>query len=381
MREATIVRLIVTGVLAILTAWTLYWFYTHFERASRETISGYSQEAQRNPLLAAERFLTRLGADTKSISVSELWRTPPQPGDVVLFHRFSYPRVPERQRQLHDWLAAGGHLIIDAAAVPDEEDKAGNELFAELGVKAVERDFEPDAAREQTLEIAFADFEDRVSVAMNSDRYLLDTEELATAGVPLGDGYGLLQYEVGDGYVTVLADNAFLENRQIGTGEHALALALLVGIEHEGRIWLVHDVAMPSLLALAWQHTSQALIAAMAAALLWLWSLGKRLGPQLPPAQAPRRDIGEHLTASAQYLWGLDHCMALLQQNRQRIEQAWLTKHYLLRTLPLHERSAWIAARSGLSASAVERALYDEHSAEGDFIEISSYLQLLRTAL
>lgn len=381
MREATIVRLIIGALLVALIASGLYWFFTNFERASRETVSGYSQEAQRNPLLAAQRFLAYFGANARSVSFSELWRASPQPGDVVLFHRFAYPRAAARQQQLRDWLEAGGHLIIDADALPDEEETGGDDLFTELGVQLIHDDFEPEEENKAQVAIKFAGHEEPVSVTMYAHRYLIDSEELAVAGAPLGEGYGLLQYEVGDGYVTVLADNAFLGNRQIGEGEHALALALLVGVDHDERIWLVHDVNMPSLTTLAWQHAPQAVIAVLVAALLWLWGLGTRLGPQLPPLQAPRRNIGEHLSASAQYLWGLDRCTALLLANRQQIEQAWLTKHYLLRAMSPHERCEWIAARSGLNAAIVERTLYGEHGAEGDFIEISSYLQLLRAAL
>jgi hypothetical protein len=109
--------------------------------------------------------------------------------------------------------------------------------------------------------------------------------------------------------------------------------------------------------------------------------MGKRLGPQLPPAQTPRRDIGEHLAATAHYLWRLDRGTALLQANRARIEQAWLNKHYMLRTMSQQERCEWIAARSGLTPAIVERALYGAHSAESDFIELSSYLQILRASL
>jgi hypothetical protein len=181
--------------------------------------------------------------------------------------------------------------------------------------------------------------------------------------------------------VTVLADNSFFFNQQIGAEDHALALALLVGANNDDKVWLVHDVSMPSLPELAWQNAPQALIAVAAATLLWLWSMGKRLGPQLPPAQTPRRDIGEHLAATAHYLWRLDRGTALLQANRARIEQAWLNKHYMLRTMSQQERCEWIAARSGLTPAIVERALYGAHSAESDFIELSSYLQILRASL
>lgn len=383
MRNVSLPKLLIGGVLLILSAYSVTWFLHNFERASREISRGYSPEARRNPLLAAERFLTRLDIDARSVSVSELWNAKPQPGDDMVFLRFTLPHSKTRQAQLREWIAAGGHLIIDADSLPRAADKtkAGSNFLAELGVQVAFPDNDEEEEDAQPLSIKFEGIEQPVQINMPSYRYLIDSADRAIAGTELGEGYGLLQYALGDGYVTVLADNSFLFNRRIGEEDHALALALLVGINRDDTVWLVHDVTMPSLPQLAWQYAPQALLALLAAAALWLWSLGKRLGPQLPPAQLPRRDIGEHLAATAHYLWRLDRGQALLQANRQRIEQAWLNKHYLLRSLSQRKRCEWIAARVGLTAAVVERALYSSVGAESDFIEMSSYLQILRTSL
>lgn len=386
MNEQRLVRLLVGGALSIGTLLALIWFLNNFELAERETVGGYSQEARRNPFLAAERFLTRIGRDAASVSSSDLWRNLPESNDVLVVYRYVPPAGEERQQLLRDWIEAGGHLIVGADStlrVGKDKDRRIPGLLAELGVRVHEREqsFLPGRPAQARVEIEFEDVEEPVGVTMSTQRYLEDTEEQASAGVLLEDGYGLLQYEVGEGLVTVLADNTFLTNRRIGDDDHALALALLVGLEPAGKVWLVHDVVMPSLLDLAWQNAAHAVVALLAAALLWLWKLGTRLGPLLPPAQLPRRDISEHLAASATYLWRLDRAQKLFHDNRQRIEQSWLGKHYVLRAMTPAERCHWIAARSGMSPRAVERALYADYAAESDFIELSSYLQVLRMAL
>lgn len=388
MNEQRLVRLIVGGVLSVGALLAVIWFFNNFELAEREVVGGYSQEARRNPFLAAERFLARLGRDAASVSSSDLWRNLPDSDDVLVVFRYVPPAGAERQQLLRDWIEAGGHLIVGADStlrIGKDQDRKIPGLLAELGVRVHEGESEqiflPEGGSQVRIEIEFADMEQPVGVTMSPRRYLEDSEDLATAGVPLADGYGLLQYEVGEGLVTVLADNTFLTNRRIGDDDHALALALLVGVEPVGKVWLVHDVVMPSLLELAWQHGAHALVALLVAVLLWLWKLGTRLGPLQPPALQPRRDISEHLTASATYLWRLDRAQALFRHNRQDIEQAWLGKHYVLRAMTPAERCAWIAARSGLTPRAVERALYAEYAGESDFIELSGYLQILRTAL
>lgn len=385
MNEQRITRLVVGGVLAIVSLLAVIWFFNNFELAEREISSGYSQEARRNPLLAAERFLTRLGRRAASVSSTDLWRALPATDDVLVIYRFSPPAGEARQQALWDWIEAGGHLIVEAdeTLFEDKKGKAPNTFLAELGVRLhrSEVDSLDDDADEALSKIEFADYPEPVSVYFAPYRYMTDAEESASAAVACGEGYCLLQYDVGEGRVTVLSDNDFLSNHSIGEHEHALAFALLTDNGGVGQVWLVHDVVMPSLLTLIWRHGAYAVSAALVLLLLWMWSLSARLGPLLPPLASPRRDIGEHLAASATFLWRQDGGQQLFRSNQQRIEQAWVGKHYVLRGMDRAARCQWIAARSGLSARAVELALYGEYAADRDFIEMSSYLQVLATTL
>jgi hypothetical protein len=52
----------------VLAGGTWWWFERNFERQTRQVEQGQSAEARRNPFLAAERFLNRLGIDARSAS-------------------------------------------------------------------------------------------------------------------------------------------------------------------------------------------------------------------------------------------------------------------------------------------------------------------------
>jgi hypothetical protein len=109
--------------------------------------------------------------------------------------------------------------------------------------------------------------------------------------------------------------------------------------------------------------------------------LGGRLGPLLPAPEPGRRDLLAHLQAGAHFLWRHGRGSRLTQITRERIEQEWLRRHPTLRGLAKPERAAWIAARSGLAAVEVERALYPPAVDEADLVADTALLQRLWTAL
>ncbi len=390
MRNKRLLIGIAVGVLAVLAAVAVTaWFFNNFEQDEREILGGFSEKAIRNPLLAAERFLDKLGYDVKSVANVDLWRSLPPRDHAIVIYRFSPPAGEQRRRQLREWVESGGLLIVeaDSSLVVDDDDmySGTSSLLADLGVRVRERPFIFDVGLENTAEtnvdIDFTDVAEPVRITLSNRRYLQDEFGNATSSVSLDQGFALLQYKVGDGLITVLSDIGFLNSKRIGEQDHAYTLALLVGAPGDVGVWLVHDIDMPSLWDLAWKYAPQALVSLIVLLGLLLWSMNRRLGPPLPPIEAERRDIGEHLSASANFLWRLDHARKLLANNQQQLEQAWLSKHYLLRSMNDAERDEWIAARTDLTPSDVTRALRDEIKNEREFIELSNLLQSLRSAL
>jgi hypothetical protein len=399
MANPRILRLSLIGlgviVGAVLLRIGMDWFMDNHELVYYETRSGFELEARRNPLLAAERYLQRIGADVESISTTDLWRDLPAPGDAIIVYRYTPPAGNERRQALRRWIGAGGHLIVEAdKSLLVETDEDGRQLrsdtgkadlLKELGISLHEHEaafFAELMRTDEPIEVQFQDSEENIQVNFSTYRYLLADDTMAepSGKVPCGKGYCLLQYEVGEGMVTVMNDISFISNYEIGDHDHAMVLAMLYP-EPPKRTWLVYDVVMPSLFQLIWRHLPYAVSALLVALLLWLWQRGARLGPLLPPLDQPRRNIDEHLQASAGFLWRIDRGQQLFLGNQRALKQAWFSKHFLLRSMPRNEGCAWIAARAGLSPQAVNRALYDTCESEQDFIELSSYLQILRTAL
>lgn len=378
-----LLRLLAVAIVIGGTIWGGYWFRHHFERATRTVRSGYSEAALRNPFLAAERLVDKIGDHATSVTGTSLWRSLPPADGVLVVYRFWEVSDIRRQQALRHWIEAGGRLIVAADdSLLARHGTRPKGFLAQLGVRLKLAGDDAKQKRPDTAAIKFSEYPQRpLQIHFSPYRYLEDSSGKATAAAPWGNGYCLLQYRLGDGLVTVLSDNDFLTNRQIGKHDHALALALLTGLPRHAQVWFVHDVEMPSLPALIWQHAAMAVIAAAVALLLWLWHMSGRLGPLLPPQQRPRRDLGEHLEASANFLWRLDNAQQLFRANQLRLEQSWLNKHYLLRAMTREQRCAWIAARAGLSRRAVERALHGEYLVERDFVELSSYLQILDMTL
>ncbi len=399
MDKQRVFRLVMIGLGLIIGSLFLRvginWFFDNFERATHEVRSGFLPEARRNPLLAAERYLKRINVDVKSINTTDLWRNLPSPGDTIIIYRYSPPAGETRRQALRNWIEAGGRLFVKADdSLLVKADISGrkqrpradkNGLLAELGITLQQHDsnfYTSQLLNHGPTEVKFSDFKEKVLVDFNSYRYLQVDNNKATPkeAVPCGKGYCLLQYELGNGLVTVTSDISFINNYRIGDDDHALFLSLLCP-DPPRQTWLVFDVDMPSLIELIWKYAPQAMSALLVALLLWLWQRGVRLGPLLPPLQQPRRSIDEHLRASAGFLWRVDRGKQLFIDNQRNLKQAWFAKHFMLRSMVSRDSCAWIAARAGLSPEAVQRALYDTYSSEQDFIELTSYLQILRMAL
>jgi hypothetical protein len=371
------------------------WFLDNFERAVRKVHDGHLLEARKNPLLAAERYLKRIGTDVKSINTSDLWRNLPSAGDAIIIYRYSPPAGELRRKALRQWIEDGGQLFVEAdeslfvrddlKSVLQGSQIARGGLLAELGISLHYHDsdyYTKNLSNDKQIEIEFLDYKEKLAVDFSGYSYLQIDKNIANPNeaVSCGKGYCLLQYKLGKGVVTVTSDISFVGNYRLGEHDHALVLAMLRP-NMPSKVWLVFDVDVPPLTELIWKHGPHALFALLITVLLWLWRIGARLGPLLPPLQQPRRSIDEHLMANAGFLWRLDSGKQLFIDNQRNLKQAWFSKHFLLRSMDREESCVWIAARSGISPEEVWRALYDTYSSEQEFIELTSYFQRLKMAL
>lgn len=379
--------------------WYAYWFASNFEKRFHEVRVDISLEARRNHFLAADTFLQRAGLPVRSERSRDIFGLQPGPGDTLFLGNHPRLFLERNHDALWEWIEQGGHLIFVAYDRDDEDQPLG--LLDELGAELVELSeddidvhcgdsLEPcGGEEEQDGEEQNRDLIPRVTVGFQgntpgdylarfrADRHLRDNSE--KADVVVGDEWmpNLLQYPLGDGRVTVLSDNELFRNTHLGEKDHAYLLSLLVGSSTQ--VWIFYSAEMPSLIEQLWQRAPYLLMLTLLLLLGTAWHMLLSSGPRLRRRFDERRNLLEHLDASAQFGWRIDRAKQLFTENRAAIEQAWRRRHPQLNGLQQDERCAWIGEKSDISAHAVERSLYGEIVSEQDFIRASSVLQKLAT--
>jgi len=385
--------MIILGVLlAGLAGWGVHWFLTHHERHSKDIRTGISPQARRNPFLAAEHFLTRLGVESESISGrDQLLNPPPEPG-LLLVNNLGPSLPPEREQALLNWVRQGGHLVVTPDQVWDEEkETAGNSLLDALGVRLLSLEVEDegeeptgveksDQSGEKTaVSIELPGYRQPLQIAFDPDLILVDRSGLSDGGSRAEeDGY-LLRYPIGQGRLTVLSDHGIFSNDEIGEVDHALFLAVLA--EGQERAWLLYSSNMPSLLRLLWQNAPQLLISCLLLFSLILWRMMLRTGPLIGKKREHRRNLMEHLDAAAGYAWRTDRARRMFDATQRALEQNWRKRHLALGRLDRRARCEWIAERAGLATDEVEMALYGDYSGEQEFMGVSAVQQRLTEIL
>jgi hypothetical protein len=366
-------------LLLVLLTWSGIWFFHNFERVEQEVRTGYSAEARRNPLLAAERFLQRLGRQAESFAGRDRLKGAPSAAGLLLVKDLG-PSLPLSQEQaLLDWVADGNRLIASLSSAPGE-DETNNHLLEVLGVRLVELALEDQAEDPLPVELIPPGEAEPIQVTFRPDRVLRFEGEDSLWRVPAGDGYHLLSLAWGSGSITLLSDTRFFANSRIEQRDHAWMLARLT--ENAPRIWLLYSSQMPSLLSLVWRHGQELAISGSLLLLLGSWWLAYRSGPILARSDPPRRDLLEHLGAAAEFLWQQDRGASLLERSRRQLEQRWMHSHPRLQRMDLDDRCRWLADRTGLSHRAIRQALHGEVPLhERSLIETSLTQQRLFAAL
>jgi hypothetical protein len=337
----------------VLAGGTWWWFERNFERQTRQVEQGQSAEARRNPFLAAERFLNRLGIDARSDVGTELLRSPPPISDMLIVDGLP-PLSAGRREDLRRWLADGGEMLVEATEILEADDEPRPENF--LGQFGAVLRADRLAHDEARAEILLQGLTEPIEVDFIARYYLEDGSGTAVGEALADDLPRLLQYAVGDGMLHVVSDSHWLSNAGIGELDHALLLARLAS--DRGTVWMLHSVAVPPLAVLVWRHAGAAVVSIALLIAGFLWYQGARLGPLLPEPEGGRRDLLEHLRAAGQLVWRLGRGGIAVRQTRRRIEQAWLRRHPPLRALGEAARAQRIAELNRLSPDEVHAALY-----------------------
>ena len=373
--ERRALSLLLTGVVLIGAAGLTAWFFANFERKTLEVPAGASAEARRNPFLAAERFLARLGIPVESRAGRDLLRQFPPTSDTLVLNGLG-PLNAERREALRAWIEGGGRLVVEAKEIREDGDQP-DDLLGTLGVRLKSVEPEDSDCTSEVLAELFADEgHPPLEVAFSSCRALeLGDREGTKVGAKGHTRLALVP--IGEGQLTVLSDSAFMTNSGIGKRDHALVLAHLAEPAPGGKVWLLYDSSVPWLGALLWAAAPGALLGAALLIPVWLWSLGARLGPLEPPPDRRRRDLAEHLVANGTFLWRQGLASRLVEPTRKRVLAAWQRRRPELRLMGPQQQARAIAKATGLPPDTLAEALLALRDEPLAFVEQAHRLQWL----
>lgn len=353
------------------------WFYTNFERVEEEVYVGFKGEARTNPFLAAERFLN--SRESPARSMVSLAGMPRMDGTLVIAgQRFDVG--PERAGQLLGWVRAGGHLVVRAdTGLASDRAHTEDWLLDKLGVSArivsVEYPLLP-------TDVDIPEADDYLQVMFSPSRVLASRTAQPDTRVRGEYGDHLQRYQLGKGYLTVLSDTAFMQNRSIGCYDHAAFLWHLTHYKRSGEIWLVYGGDMPPLWKWLWQHAWSVIVSAGVLLLAWFALHRRRFGPLIAEPALARRRLLDHIKASGHFLWRNGRQTSLLKATRDALNQTLLSRHPIWSSASPEALSGFLAERVGGEPTRVHLALFEPYPThEHEFTETISLLETIRKTL
>jgi hypothetical protein len=337
--------LVVLGLVVLLGL-----LLTRYERVTTLEHVGLRGEAARNPYLAAQHLLTRLGVPTRSVAdLPPTRELPPGPG-ALLWVTGGRSVLSERRHQgLLEWTAAGNHLLV---TLSPREGGPEDPLVSRLGLEPIETGADRDAGPASSGDGLTVAFDPEHALAVN------EVPPDLVAAFPRGEGVHLASLPLGRGRVTAVSDPGPFDNGHLGEHDHAetlWAMAALHGVPHQALV--VYGDGMPPLWLWLWQRAPLAIVSGVLLLILLLVSTGQRFGPVLEAPPPVRRRVLEHVRAAGRFQWSAGQSERLLAAVREEVWHRLERRHPEVRRLEPAERAQRLAQVTGLPAHRVHQAL------------------------
>ncbi|WLI05530.1 DUF4350 domain-containing protein [Pseudomonas sp. FP597] len=349
---------------------------------------GPAPQALANPYLAAEHFLRQQGLSVEHANSLAHLDTLASKGNSLLLLGERSNLSPRQVGQLLDWAKSGGHLLVVAEALWDEETgKSGDLLLDRLNIHQALSDEpeEPVPARKKNapdLTKLYVDNETAPAYfSFDTDFNLIDPGHLAQFSANSAQSSHLMQLEVGNGRVTVITDSDLWKTPDIGKHDNAW---LLWYLNQGTAVTLLFNSDVDDLLTLLVRYFPQALVALIALIALALWHAGMRQGPIQAPASRARRQLQEHLKASSDFLLRRNGQGTLLHALQRDIQRAARRRHPGFEHLDNTEQWRVLEHLTHQPSHIISQALGplpEKRLSSADFSRQVACLQTLRNAL
>jgi hypothetical protein len=381
-------RAIGVFIAALLIALSVY-LYVKATPYQTDIDHGPSPEAQANPYLAAEHFLRKQGLSVSHANSLDILPTlePRQHSLLLLGDR--YNMTPRQVDQLLNWTRAGGRLLFIAQSLWDEKTGQSNDLLLDRVQlhQSLSKDLKDppptidDDPYPKLTKLYLEDENAPAYASFDTAFHLEDPKNLAQAWANSGKATHMMQLNHGLGSITVVTDADLWKTPAIDQYDNAWLLWYLTA---DTNVTLLFNTDHDSLLTLLLRYFPQALVALLALIGLGFWHVGVRQGPLLEPAPRARRQLQEHLRASADFMLrrnGQQHLLHALQHDILRRVRR---RHPGFEQLGVAEQWLVLARLTGQPTRAISQAMSPrpkQRLSSAEFSRQVAHLQTLRNAL
>ncbi|WP_338724027.1 DUF4350 domain-containing protein [Pseudomonas tolaasii] len=349
---------------------------------------GPSPQALANPYLAAEYFLRKQGMSVEHAKGLERLDDLSATTNSLLLLGERSNMTPPQVEQLLSWAKSGGHLLLVAEALWDEETgHSGDLLLDGVGIhqtlsEATDVPASPRKKKAPDLTKLYIDNETAPAYfSFDTDFNLADPTHVAQFSANSARSSHLMQRNFGRGTVTVITDSDLWKNANIGKHDNAWLLWYL----NQGTdVTLLFNSDTDDLLTLLMRYFPEALTALIALIALALWHAGMRQGPIQAPTPKARRQLREHLQASADFLLRRSGQCTLLQALQRDIQRAARRRHPGFEHLDTAQQWQVLERLTRQPSHVISQALGplpEKRLNSADFSRQVACLQTLRNAL
>jgi len=178
----------------------------------------------------------------------------------------------------------------------------------------------------------------------------------------------------------VLSDDRFWRNTEICKDDHAHFLWTLT--KESKKVWFLIQGDAPSLTQIIWKRLPETILSLGLLIGLMIWRFAPRFGPLKIDTQETRRQLMEHIEASAAFYWQRGEVNELIDTLRNDIEERIERLRLDYSSKNFEEKTALIHKLTQVPEDSIQYALTPvEKLKEPDFIQQTQILQQIRKSL
>lgn len=369
-----------------------------------ETVDqGPAPEARANPWLAAEHFLRSRSIAVKMADSTNHLPDATQEAQTLLLLDSRENMTPAQVDRLLRWAHSGGHLLFVAEQLWDEKKgRSGDLLLDRLQIhQLLSKDLKdpddsppkpvipmraptpkvPDVPWPHLTRLYLENEQAPAYMSFDTSFHLDDPQDHAQSWANSADATHMLQLIYGDGLITVVTDADLWKTRAIGKYDNAWLLWYLT---QDSNVTMVARNAHDNLFSLLLRHFPLLLLMLALLMGFGLWHSGMRHGPLRAPAASARRQLTEHLRASAEFLRRRSGQQTLLRALQTDIMRRARIRHPGFESLVIAEQWQVLARLTRQPGSLISQALRPrpaQRLSSSDFTRQVAHLQTIRNAL